>query len=150
MISPTDALPDDDVPLTPQQVSSWRDQGFVLVQGLVPEELVSAAQEEMAATPPGPLTRGLMLPSSSDALNKISTHRRPRSAVRQLLGTGSLTLLQSEAWSKVAATFGGRYDNQDQRMHVTRADAQTTASAQRKKAAWSASSRASFRELNSM
>ena len=61
--------------------------------------------------------------SGGDALNKISTHRRPRSAVRQLLGTGSLTLLQSEAWSKSPAPSWLpdpklSYSNSDQRMHM--------------------------------
>ena len=126
---PTAASASDDTPLSQDHVASWRQRGYVAVDGLLPPELIAAARREMDLTPPGRLGNGLMLPSLP-SLNAISTHLRLRTAARQLLGTKSLTLLQSEAWSKAAATFGGKYDNQDQRMHVTRADAQTTASGQ--------------------
>ena len=89
----------------------------------------------------GGLSRGLMFPSSSPALNAISTHPRLRAATAQLLGTSSITLLQSEAWSKSPPAGGTKllglvgkvlgtllqsdavnpinaYSNSDQRMHM--------------------------------
>jgi len=129
VLEPTRVLdPESDEPLTPMQVASWREQGFALVQDLFPSELIAAARDEMCLTPPGPLTRGLKFPSSSNALNTISTHQRLRSAVAQLLlHESGLQLLQSEAWSKRAPDYasllrgavgGNAFSNSDQRMHM--------------------------------
>ena len=129
-MEPTIASPSPSLPLTPEAVASWRDQGFALVHGVFPDEIINAAKEEMRQTPPGRLGQGLQFPSTSDALNRISTHPRLRAAAAQLLGTSRLTLLQSEAWSKSppgmltsATTLLGlnpmtAYSNNDQRMHM--------------------------------
>ena len=114
----------DVAPLTAEQVASWQDRGFALVNGLLPDELIHAALDEMSRDPPGPLSRGHMFPSGLSSLNAISTHPRLRAVASQLLGTSALTLLQSEAWSKVAPTLTtglmgqSAYSNSDQRMHM--------------------------------
>jgi hypothetical protein len=124
LVEPTVATADDAAPLTEAQVAAWREQGFVLVDGIFPHELVSSVQHDMVRMPPGRLGQGLQFPSGSHALNSISTHPRLRAAVAQLLGATSLQLLQSEAWSKSppstsSALLGlvgaNAYSNSDQR-----------------------------------
>ena len=125
---PTNALPlSDNAALTAEQVESWRERGFTLVHGLFPAELIDEARDEMRRSPPGRLGAGLMFPSGSHTLNRISTHPRLRAAAQQLLGTGRLQLLQSEAWTKSPPTTtstllgmlpGGAYSNSDQRIHM--------------------------------
>ena len=115
-------------PLTSEQVASWRERGFVLVDGLLPSDAIDAAVRETRAWPPGPLSRGHLFPSTLSSLNDISIHPRLRAAVAQLLGHGGgLQLLQSETWSKTAAERGlglesllmpARYSNNDQRIHM--------------------------------
>jgi len=101
-------------PLTDDQVRSWREAGFALVEGLVPLELITRARAEAVAHFPPPDSpeseqitdfgsQGLMeFPTPSDALNEITLHPRLLAAATQLLGIRNedLRLTQSEAWPK--------------------------------------------------
>ena len=120
---------DEPLPLSPEQVASWRERGFAVVDGLLPAALVAAARDDLRDMEVGPLTRGAQFPSGSAALDAVSTHARLRAAVAQLLGAPRLQLLQSEAWSKRAEPSaaaaarallgaGAAYSNADQRMHM--------------------------------
>lgn len=121
-------------PLTEAQVQSWRDSGIALVEGLVPQQLVTRARSEVSVHFPRPGSsesegvtdfgsNGRMeFPSPSDALNEITLHGRLLGAVSQLLGvrTEDLRLTQSEAWPKYGRRVqaGGALDNHDQRVHI--------------------------------
>ena len=80
---PTAASGSDDTPLSQDHVASWRQRGYVAVDGLLPPELIAAARREMDLTPPGRLGRGLMQPSLP-SLNAIS---RPTRGCEQRLGS---------------------------------------------------------------
>ena len=121
-------------PLTDDQVRSWREAGFALVEGLVPLELIGQARSEAVAhfPPPGSPeseqitdfgSQGLLeFPTPSDALNEITLHPRLLAAAAQLLGIRNedLRLTQSEAWPKYGRKThaGGAMDNDDQRIHI--------------------------------
>lgn len=122
------------LPLQPEQIRSWRQHGFALVDGLFSAELIERARAESVPFFPAPGSseseavtdygsQGTMeFPSPSDSINEITLHPRLLGAVSQLLGVHiwNLRLTQSEPWAKYgrANRAGGRLDNQDQRMHV--------------------------------
>lgn len=117
-----------------EQVRSWRENGFALVDGLFPADLIERARAESvplfptAGSPESEAvtdygSEGLMeFPTPSDAINEITLHPRLLGAISQLLGVRvrDLRLTQSEPWPKYGRRSGpaGRFDNQDQRMHV--------------------------------
>ena len=120
--------------LQAEQVRSWRENGFALVDGLFTAELIEQARAEClpffpaAGSPESEAvtdygSQGTMeFPTPSDAINEITLHPRLLGAVSQLLGTHvwDLRLTQSEPWAKYgrASQDRGRLDNQDQRMHI--------------------------------
>ena len=124
----------DERTLHPEQVRSWRENGFALVDGVFPAELIERGRAETAPLFPAPGSKGseavtdygsggvMEFPTPSDAINEITLHPRLLSAVSQLLGVRirDLRLTQSEPWPKYGRQrqAAGRLDNQDQRMHV--------------------------------
>ena len=119
--------------LTDDQVASWRERGFTLVDGVLPDALLGRVREAASALFPeagseeaeavhdfGSMGR-LVFPSESEAFNEATLHPRLLLAVAQLLGveTRALRLTQSELWPKYGrrARRGGVADNDDQRMH---------------------------------
>jgi hypothetical protein len=122
------------LPLHPEQIQAWRENGFALVDGLFAADLIERARAECLPFFPSPGSseseevtdygsQGTMeFPSPSDSINEITLHPRLIGAVSQLLGVDvwDLRLTQSEPWAKYgrANRAGGRFDNQDQRMHV--------------------------------
>jgi hypothetical protein len=117
-----------------EQVRSWREHGFALVDGLFSSDLIGRARDECLPFFPAPGSvesdavtdygsQGAMeFPTPSDAINQITLHPRLLAATAQLLGVRvwDLRLTQSEPWAKYgrADPPDGRFDNQDQRMHV--------------------------------
>jgi len=117
-----------------KQVRSWRENGFALVDGLYASDLISRARAESLSFFPAAGSvesesvtdygsEGAMeFPTPSDAINQITLHPRLLAAAAQLLGVHEwdLRLTQSEPWAKYgrAEKSAGRFDNQDQRMHV--------------------------------
>ncbi len=117
-----------------EQVRSWRENGFALVDGLIPADLISRARAEslpffpVAGTPESEAvtdygSQGKMeFPAPSDAINEITMYPRLLGAASQLLGLRiqDLRLTQSEPWAKYGheRSSRGALDNQDQRMHV--------------------------------
>jgi hypothetical protein len=124
---------DSDAALTAEQVASWRERGFALVDGLFPMALLERAKADALAIFPPPGTPEaetitdfgsdgrLTFPSASDAVNALTLHPALLEAVAQLLGTpvSALRLTQSDLWPKYGrqAKAGGASDNTDQRMH---------------------------------
>jgi Phytanoyl-CoA dioxygenase (PhyH) len=117
--------------LTPDQVESWRQHGYALVDGLLPVEVTKAAHADALAHFPATPGDGasdfgsggrFVFPSSSAAVNAITLHPHLLRAVAQLLGTASagIRLTQSDLWAKYgrATSSGDPLDNHDQRMHV--------------------------------
>lgn len=129
-IVPTPATGSDEAPLSAAQVASWRDAGAVVVDGLVPLELVAAvraaAVDRFGQAPAGAADFGsdgaLTFPSEVDAVNDVTLHPRLLAAVGQLLGRPviDLRLTQSDVWAKHGrpARLDDPDDNDDQRMHV--------------------------------
>ena len=124
----------DDLTLHDEQVRSWRKNGFALVDGVFPSELIERGRAESVKFFPAPGSAEseavtdygsggeLEFPTESDAVNQITLHPRLLGAVSQLLGLRvlDLRLTQSEPWVKYGreSRSGGSLDNQDQRMHV--------------------------------
>jgi hypothetical protein len=136
-IRPTAAVQESEsasVALHRAQIRSWRENGFALVDDLLPTDLIERARAETVAFFPkagsveseGVTDYGSMgemeFPTRSDAINDITLHPRLLRAVSQLLGIRirDLRLTQSEPWPKYGhqVETGGPLDNQDQRMHV--------------------------------
>ncbi len=134
---PDDASKDFSGPtLSPQQVQQWRQAGYALLNGVLPQSLVARVQEQARSAftklakcqEPGD---GLGFPflntskhGQLDAANEVPLHPRLLTAVSQLLGVpvDDIMLGQAELWCKVgeAAGEGGwaPLQNQDQRMHM--------------------------------
>ena len=118
--------------LTDIQVESWREQGFVLVDGLLPMDLVcklvdatvsrfpAANSDEAAGL--NDFGGGMTFPDQNPCFNLMSLHPHLLGAASQLLEVpvSELRLSQSDLWPKYGRVPGDRgdLDNQDQRMHL--------------------------------
>lgn len=113
-------------------MQQWRDAGFALVHGLLPDPLLRAAATDAAAHYPPPdaqasaeftnfgSAQGFVFPSVSTACNDITLHPNLLAAVATLLGQeiGELRLTQSDLWPKYGREPGANdLDNADQRIH---------------------------------
>jgi hypothetical protein len=130
-VKATSALPENS-PLTTTHVRDWSEQGFALVDDLLPraliQRLIEAAQIRFP-TPESDEARGLndfgggiTFPDRDSIFNELTLHPRLLEAASQLLGVPvhELRLTQSDLWPKYGRREGDRgdYDNQDQRIHV--------------------------------
>jgi len=127
-----DQVDSNETLLSPQQVSSWRNAGYALVDGLFPDELISALRADALAAYPSPGSPdaqsikdfgsegGFVFPAGSTAFNSITLHPALLAAVARLLETSvtELRLTQSDLWPKYGDSVRDAYDNQDQRIHV--------------------------------
>lgn len=120
--------------MTGDQVASWREAGFALVDGVLPAALLERAVADARATFPEPGSEAaqrvtdfgsggrMTFPAHSAAVNEITLHPRLLDAVAQLLDVevATLRLTQSDLWPKYARAQPGAelYDNADQRIHV--------------------------------
>lgn len=128
----TPAQPAGDRPLTPAQIESWRSEGAVLVDGVLPADLVDRLRSAAEAHFPEPgsaeteaitdFGSAVNFPTRVAGFNDTTLHPRLLGAVAQLLGRepSGLRLSQSDLWPKYGRTeqAAGQYDNQDQRIHV--------------------------------
>ncbi len=118
-------------PLTSDQVASWRERGFAVVDDVFPVGAVEDARrdalEPFSGAPPSGHTdfgsRGrLEFPAESDAVNALTLHPRLLGAVAQLLAVPieQIRLTQSDLWPKWGreAPTDHPLDNRDQRIHV--------------------------------
>jgi ectoine hydroxylase-related dioxygenase (phytanoyl-CoA dioxygenase family) len=123
-----------DPPLTVDQVAGWRERGFALVDGVIPDALLECAIADARAAFPEPGSEAssrvtdfgsggrMTFPARSEAVNSMTLHPRLLCAVAQLLDVevADLRLTQSDLWAKYGRDerAGAAYDNADQRMHV--------------------------------
>ena len=122
----------DDGSLAPEAVESWRERGFALIDGVLPHEPLERLRSHALATFPEPgsaeaqatadFGSAFVFPSQEASFNEVTLHSRLLGAVSQLLDTAvdQLRLTQSNLWPKYGRTekSAGRYDNQDQRIHI--------------------------------
>lgn len=131
MITPSACTGPDAAPLDAAQVAQWREQGAVVVDGLVPLDLVLAVRDTALALarPPGPgeptdfgSAGRCVFPADCEAFNALTLHPRLLAALAQLLGEDvrNLRLTQSDLWTKWGREQApdDPFDNSDQRMHV--------------------------------
>jgi hypothetical protein len=116
--------------LSTQLIESWRTHGFALVTGLLPADLIGAAQADALTHYPAGAAEAtdfgsggqFVFPAASAAVNAITLHPNVLGAVAQLLSVAirDIRLTQSDLWAKYgrAAPSGDPLDNDDQRMHV--------------------------------
>jgi hypothetical protein len=112
--------------LTADQVESWREKGFALVDGLLPRELCDKAHDEafekLSSLGRSDFGSGGMMeyPCGLDACDQITLHLNILRAAEQLLNTRvkDLRLVQSDVWLKSGKEVpSGLFDNMDQRVH---------------------------------
>jgi hypothetical protein len=115
--------------LTDEQVSSWREKGFALVDDLLPNELVDkVAQQAIDCLCPlkdvndfG--SNGLMeYPTGLEDIDEITLHPRIIGAAAQLLNiqVRDLRMIQSDIWMKHGKPESSKRnpaDNTNQRVH---------------------------------
>lgn len=119
--------------LSPTQIASWRQQGYALVSGLLPDELITQLADAARAAVPAPdsptaktmtdfgSSGELTFPSRIPGFNATTLHENLIRGVADLLNTApeNLRLTQSDLWPKYGhARASGPQDNQDQRIHV--------------------------------
>lgn len=115
------------------EVKKWREQGFVLVDNLLPDELFAELRADAesffpaAGTEEAKQFRGFgsaqrfVFPAESVPCNQVTLHPRLLAAVAQLLKTTvmDIRLTQSDLWPKYGREQSDKaYDNNDQRIHV--------------------------------
>ena len=124
----------NDFVLNSEQVESWRSAGYLLLDGLFPDDLIATLATDAEAAYPKPATAAarsitdfgsegdFVFPSGSAAFNTVTLHPRLLGAIAQLLDTkvSDLRLTQSDLWPKYGAPTRAPepHNNQDQRIHV--------------------------------
>ena len=114
--------------LSEAQVAQWRNEGYLLLNGLFEEHVVEQAlmglNSFMSKCGSG-LELGdgsLDFPTAITDLDALSMHPNLIRACIQLLGTNEVRLCQAETWKKVGASPTNaedvKYSNQDQRIHM--------------------------------
>jgi hypothetical protein len=114
--------------LTDDQVCSWRERGFALVDGLLPSDICNQVYQEayqkMSKMPQfkdfG--SNGMLeYPCGLDACDQITLHPNILKAAAQLLNTKvkDLRLVQSDIWMKYGkeTSTNDPLDNNNQRVH---------------------------------
>ncbi len=114
--------------LTAEQVESWREKGFALVDGLVSSELCDQvhkeAFEKLSSLPDSCQfgSGGMMeYPCGMDACDSVTLHPNILSAAAQLLNieVKDLRLTQSDVWMKLGkeTQIADTNNNNSQRIH---------------------------------
>ena len=118
--------------LSPDQTESWRERGFALVDGVIPDSLLVEARRVIDGLLPKAGTNDvgryfgsggrLVFPTGHRSLDDITLHPRLLAAVAQLLSVevGDLRLTQSDIWAKYGhgKKDGDDLSNDDQRIHM--------------------------------
>lgn len=133
-LEPERAMIDESGRLGANQLASWRERGFVLVDGVWPEETIVRARADALERFPAPnspeataitdfgSTGRMAFPAESAVVNEIALHPRLLAVMGGLLGVpaAELRLTQADLWPKYgrAGQARGERDNDDQRIHV--------------------------------
>lgn len=115
--------------LSERQVAQWRDEGFLLVDGVFSGDAVHAALDDITrfqmskqGTNDFEVGDGKTFPTKLSNLDALSISPRLLTAIEQLLGTTDIRMSQAETWKKVGLVFqpgeDNTFSNQDQRMHM--------------------------------
>lgn len=118
--------------LSPSQAESWRERGFALVNGVLPDSLVMDARRVIDELLPAAGSEGtgryfgsggrLVFPTGFPSLDEITLHPRLLASVAQLLSVEvrDLRLTQSDVWAKYGhgQKDGNELSNDDQRIHM--------------------------------
>ena len=131
VLEPVRITPDERRSLPDPLIESWRERGFALVDGLVPDDLVAALRRFGHEHFPAPESEdarrhgtfgALAFPAECAAMNELTLHPQLLQAIAELLDVPvpELRLTQSDLWPKYGRSERtlGAYDNQDQRIHV--------------------------------
>jgi len=121
--------------LTTADVFSWRENGYCLVDGVYPDDLLELVLKDCETVFPPPLSEEakkitdfgggyVVFPSTFDSVNRVALHPRLMTAIAQLFGLPDLTdcrMTQMEVWPKYGRTDlsheKNEEDNADQRIH---------------------------------
>lgn len=115
--------------LTSEHIKQWREEGYLLINGLIPDTLAQQAALGLAENYKGKVAStaglgGLLFPCVVDPINDITVYPSIIDAVKQLLDTDEIRLSQSDAWgkdgvSKESEAYKNRtkMQNYDQRVH---------------------------------
>ena len=114
--------------ITEDQEISWREKGYALVDGLLPESLVKAAAEQIYTHFVGDVEDeckqrkdfgGLEYPTGLSALDDLILHPGLIKVAAKLLRTSDIRITQADAWGKYYSLDStSNSDNRDQRMHI--------------------------------
>jgi len=118
---------DDNAPLLDDQVRAWSRKGFVLVDGLLPKELLIRCRDDCSRAEKartggtGGFSFGAFMfpcPGGLEVVNDVALQPRLIAACCQLLGTEDIRLTQADVHvKKGTAPPWGLWDAQDQRIH---------------------------------
>ena len=115
-----------------EEVRKWRTEGFCLVDGLLPLDMLAKLKCDALETLPQPGSPQALemtdfgggkfvFPSTFESLNAVALHGKIQTAVATLLDVSplDLRLTQAELWPKYGNPIkpGDAYANADQRMH---------------------------------
>ena len=121
--------------LASTDVASWRENGYCLVDGVFPDDLLERVLKDCGTVFPPPLSEDakkitdfgggyVVFPSIFDSVNQMALHPRLMIAIAQLFGLSDLTdcrLTQMEVWPKYGRVDSSyeknEEDNADQRIH---------------------------------
>jgi len=134
--SPTQEAGPSTAVLSDQDVTTWRENGYCLVNDVLPEELLQRLLQDSQSVYPAPASEEaakitdfgggvLTFPARYDSVNQLALHGRVLGAVAQLLGERDavdIRLTQAEVWPKYGRSREkgeavDEYDNADQRIH---------------------------------
>lgn len=116
--------------LSLDDVKKWKEEGYCLVNGLLPLELLEQVKQDALNIFPAPGSEtakqmtdfggGLLnFPSTIDSVNQVALHHNIQQTVSTLLDTmpHNLRLTQAEVWPKYGYTSTSPDSNSDQRIH---------------------------------
>eukprot|EP01084_Bolivina_argentea_P002433 4488_1 len=122
---------ESDKVLTTKQINQWRNNGFLLINNIIPINIIKSAIKDASFILKNFHnndfgTNGLLeFPTTSSNINKLSLHPRLLIAVSQLLNTLKFKMVQSDLWKKegILSNNNNNNDNNpesnnDQRIHM--------------------------------
>jgi len=117
--------------LTSQQVDEWRQTGCVVVNNLIPSDMIRSACSQLDSVFSSGLdslkagtwdfgSKGKMeFPCKYDIFNQITIHPNILKAITNLLNDKEILLVQSDIWPKYGQESSiSQIDNNDQRIHM--------------------------------
>lgn len=121
--------------LSKEQIEQWRKNGYLLINNMIPENLLLKCKSRLDEIYPQLNSKNLIkkvkeqdfgsegkleFPTNYDEFNLITLDKNIIKSVKKLLNTEKILLTQSDIWSKYGANIETpeNSSNQDQRIHV--------------------------------